>query len=184
MGADVKHSFKLAVLAGAWVAATALAADAPKANLQVTMLTQVNPQATALWDLTNDAQDDNGNIDPKKIKPETWAKLLEIGKSIEEGGRTLATSNGVIAAPPGAKLQDEAGPGASKAADVQRYLDAKPAEFKKHATALQNTGAGIVAAVTKKDGKKLTALSNSLDEVCENCHVVFWYPQQNAPKKP
>jgi hypothetical protein len=180
----VKTSTTVGLLVGAFLAVTALGADAPKANLQITMLTKVNPQATALWNLTNDAQDDNGNIDPKKIKPEIWAKLLEAGKSIEEGGRTLATSNGIIAAPPGSKLQDESGPGASKAADVQRYLDAKPAEFKKHATELQNTGSGIVAAVTKKDGKKLTDLSNALDEVCENCHVIFWYPQQNAPKKP
>ena len=180
----MRRLLKNGLLAGLFAALPILAAEVPKANLQITMLTKVNPQATALWDLTNDAQDDKGDIDPKKIKPETWPKLLEIGRTLEEAGRTLAASNGIVAAPPGAKLQDESGPGASKAADVQRYLDAKPAEFRKHAAELQATGAGIVGAVMKKDGKKLTSLSNSLDEVCENCHVVFWYPQQNAPKKP
>lgn len=173
---------KAAFLAGLIVAATASGADAPKANLQLTMLSKVNPNGLALWDVTNNAMDDNGNIDPKKINATTWAKLLEIGKALEEGGRTLATSNGIVAAPAGAKLQDEGNAGASKAADVQRYLDAKPAEFRKHATELQKTGAGIVDAVTRRDGKKLTQLSNSLDEVCENCHVVFWYPQQRIPK--
>ncbi len=178
----MRNLTKATLVAGVLVAELALAADAPKANLQVTMLTKVNPQATALWDLTNDAQDDEGNIDVKKINAATWAKLLEIGKSLEEGGRTLATSNGVIAATPGAKLQDESGPGSSKAADVQRYLDAKPAEFRKHAAALQKTGADLIAAINKRDGKKLTALSNELDQVCEDCHVVFWYPQQQTPK--
>jgi hypothetical protein len=178
----VNYLMKSTLVAALLVTGSAFAADAPKANLQLTMLTKVNPQALALWDIGNDAQDDKGDIDAKKIKPATWAQLLEIGKAIEEGGRTLATSNGVVAAPPGAKLQDEAGPGSSKAVDVQRYVDAKPAEFHKHALELQKTGAGIIVAATKHDAKQLTQLSNALDEVCENCHMAFWYPQQATPK--
>jgi hypothetical protein len=171
-----------AVLAGLLIAGSALGADAPKANLQLTMLTKVNPQALNLWDITNKAQDDNGRPDPRKITAASWARLLEIGRALEDGGRTLATSNGIVAAPPGAKLQDEAGPGASKAADVQRYLDAKPAEFRKHALKLQKTGASIADAAAKHDVKSLGELADSLDELCESCHMVFWYPQQNAKK--
>ena len=169
------------IVAGLAIAGAAIGAEAARANLQVTMLTKVNPQALSLWDLTNDAQDDNGNIDAKKLSADTWAKLLVIGKSIEDGGRNLATPNGVVAAAPGAKLQDQDGPGASKAADVQRYIDAKPAEFRKHAAKLQSTGAAIVAAVNARNGAQLTELSNSLDEVCESCHMAFWYPNQKAP---
>jgi hypothetical protein len=173
---------KSALLAGLLVAGSALGADAPKTNLQRTMLTKVNPQGLALWDITNKSQDDNGNLDGKKLTAASWAQLLEIGKALEEGGRTLATRSGVVAASPGSKLQDEANTGASKAADVQRYVDAKPAEFRRNAQELQKTGAAIVEAVAKQDVKKLAALSDSLDEVCENCHKVFWYPQQSAQK--
>jgi hypothetical protein len=164
------------------VATGVIAADETKANLQLTMLTKVNPNALALWDATNKAQDDNGNLDPKKLNADAWSRIVDMGKAIEEGGKALASSNGVIAAAPGAKLQDESNPGASKAADVQRYLNAKPAEFRKHALELQKTGAGIVEAATKHDGKKLAGLSDSLDEVCESCHTIFWYPQQNGGK--
>jgi len=164
------------------VATGVIAADDTKANLQLTMLTKVNPNALALWDATNKAQDDNGNLDPRKLNADAWGRIVDMGKAIEEGGKALATTNGVIAAAPGAKLQDENNPGASKAADVQRYLNAKPAEFRKHALELQKTGAGIVEAATKHDGKKLAGLSDSLDEVCESCHTIFWYPQQNGGK--
>ncbi|MEP7313542.1 MAG: hypothetical protein ABI859_13235 [Pseudomonadota bacterium] len=175
-------SQKSTMVAGLLLISAAVAADAPQAILQTTMLTKVNPQALALWDLTNDAQDESGKLDVKKISPATWAQLIDIGKAIEDGGKTLATTGRVIAAPPGAKLQDEAGPGSSKAADVQRFLDAKPALFRKHALDLQNTGASIVAAVTQRDGKKLGQLADALDQVCEECHVAFWYPQQTPPK--
>ncbi len=173
---------KSALLAGLLVVGSALGADAPKTNLQLTMLTKVNPQGLALWDITNKSQDDNGNLDGRKLTPASWAQLLEIGKALKEGGKALATSSGVIVALPGAKLQDEGNTGASKAADVQRYVDAKPAEFREHAQELQKTGAAIVEAAAKHDVKKLAALSDSLDEVCESCHKVFWYPQQSGQK--
>ena len=172
----------MALVGAIAVAGTVIAADAAKVNLNLTMLTKVNPNALALWDATNKAQDDNGDVDPKKLNAAAWAKLADMGKAIEEGAQSLATSTAVMAAAPGAKLQDETNPGASKAADVQRYLDAKPAEFRKFAAALQKSGAGIVEAATKHDAKKLNDLSNSMDEVCESCHTVFWYPQQGKAK--
>ena len=133
---------KSALLAGLLVVGSALGADAPKTNLQLTMLTKVNPQGLALWDITNKSQDDNGNLDGRKLTPASWAQLLEIGKALKEGGKALATSSGVIVALPGAKLQDEGNTGASKAADVQRYVDAKPAEFREHAQELTEDGRG------------------------------------------
>jgi hypothetical protein len=169
---------KSALIASVVVVGTVLGADAPKANLQLAMLTKVNPQGLALWEITNAALGGDGEVVASKVTAAQWARLLEIGKGLEEGGRTLATGNGVIAAPPGAKLQDEGNEGASTAADVQRYLDAKPAVFREHALKLQQTGAGVVAAATKHDAKRLSDLSSSLDEVCEACHVIFWYPQQ------
>jgi hypothetical protein len=168
----------IAIVAALAVVGGALAADETKANLQLTMLTKVNPNGLALWEVTNKNQDADGNLDGKKLTAATWAQLEKIGKALEEGGRTLATSNGIIAAPPGAKLQDEDGAGSSKAADVQRFIDAKPAVFRTHALELQKTGAGVAQAANKHDVKRIAALADSLDSVCEECHVIFWYPQQ------
>jgi hypothetical protein len=143
------------------------------------MLTKVNPQGLALWDITNNAQDDKGNLDPKKITADKWAKLVNIGASLEQAGKMLATDKGVIAAAPGTKLQDETAPDSPKAADVQRHIDAKPDVFRHHAQELQKVGAAVVAAAKAHDSKKLSDLSDSLDSVCEGCHQTFWYPPQN-----
>ncbi len=175
---------KPVLLAGLLVAGSALGADAPKVNVQLTMLTIVNPQGLALWDITNKSQDNDGNLDGKKLTAASWAHLLEIGKALEEGGRMLAGSSGIVAAAAGGKLQEEGHSGAPTAIDVQHHLDAKPAKFRQHARELQHTGAAIVAAVAAHDVKKLAALSDSLDEVCENCHKVFWYPEQGSGKAP
>jgi hypothetical protein len=171
-----KSSLACAVLL---LAGSTLAAEAPaptKANVQVAMLSQVNPQGTALWDITNEAVDDAGNPSAAKLKPADWKRLLAIGKSLEEGGKALSSANTIVSAPPGAKIADEGPPGVAKAADVQRYIDADTATFRSRAARLQQTGAGIVAAVQKRDFKALTDLANHLDGVCEECHKQFWYP--------
>ncbi|MGD9842383.1 MAG: hypothetical protein AB7F79_10160 [Steroidobacteraceae bacterium] len=155
-----------------------MAADAPETNLHLIMSTKVNPQGLALWEITNGALSDDGTFDAAKLSAAQWAALLPIGKSLEESGRILATSKQIIAAAPGEKLQDEGVAGASTAADVQRYIDAKPVVLRNHAMELQKTGAGVIEAAKKRDAKQLSDLSNSLDEVCEGCHVTFWYPQQ------
>jgi hypothetical protein len=176
------------------LAGTAMAADAPKpaapeaaapaaappatANVQVAMLTQINLQGTALWDITNNAMDDAGNVSAKLLKPADWKRLAEIGKSLEEGAHALATATKIVAAPPGAKIADEGPPGVAKAADVQRYIDAATNTFRSRATKLQQTGAGVLAAARKHDVKALEQLANHLDAVCEDCHKQFWYPDQ------
>jgi hypothetical protein len=168
----------IAALAALTAAGDLMAADAPpKAVLQTIMLTQVNPQGLALWDITNNATSDGINVDPKKIKAAQWAQLLGIGKALEAGGKTLATSNGVVAAPRGAKLQDER-PDGGRAVDVQRFLDANPALFRSHAQTLQQVGAKVITAADKRDVKALSDIAADLDEVCEACHVDFWYPDQ------
>lgn len=170
-------------LSGLVLAVAAHAADAPKAVLQTAvlqtvMLTKVNPQGLALWDITNNAMNDAGELDAKKMTPTKWARLAEIGKALEEGGKQLATSKGVIAAPPGARLQDDNPSGPSKSITIQGYLDAKPDLFRQRAKALQDLGAKTVVVAGKKDLKTLNQISEDLDGVCEACHKDFWYPEQ------
>jgi len=159
----------------------ALAAEAPPLDVHTAMLTRVNTQGLALWNITNKAIADDGSLDPGKLTTANWLQLGEIGKALQNAGRDLARAQKPMAAPPGAKLQSEDNAG-STAADVQRYLDARPIEFRRHALQLEHIGAGVVAAATRRDPKKLGDMANSLDGVCEGCHMIFWYPEQGKRK--
>ena len=174
----MKRFMFVAFLVGLAVGETVSGTDAPEITLQLTMRTQIYPQALAFWDLTNRALDDKGFVAGSKFTAENWAQLLEIGKALEQGGRTLATSHGLRVAPAGTKIQYEGSPGALTAAEVQHYIDASPAIFRKRARALQKMAAGVVAAAANHDASRLTALTDSLDEICDDCHEVFWYPNQ------
>src|SRR5215831_6946325 len=149
----MKTGCRFIFLLGCIIASSVNADEVAKVNLQTTMQTKINPQGLALWDITNNAQDDKGNLDPKKLTAAKWAKLSEIGASLEEAGKMLATAKGITAAAPGTKLQDETTPESPKAVDVQRHLDAKPDVFRQHAQELQKTGVDVVAAAKTHDAK-------------------------------
>lgn len=142
------------------------------------MKTVVAPQAQILWDVSNAAMDDNGNADGSKLKKADWDKLIAAGQAVSVAAHGLGSASHVTVKAAGAKLQDEGGPGASTPQEIQGYIDADQKGFASHAQALAAVSDAIVQAARARDAAKLMDASGRLDEVCEACHVKFWYPKQ------
>ena len=83
-----------------------------------------------------------------------------------------------MAAGPGQKIDGDGTAGAPTTKEVQKVLDAKPAVFRGFSQALASAMDQIVAATQKKDAKTLAEVSGNLDQICEDCHKIFWYPNQ------
>jgi len=163
------------------MAAGVYAADpAPAApNLHELMKNVVALQAQVIWDVSNNAQDDAGNPDPKKMKPADWAKIGEAAGKVKGAVQALATAPHVMAAAPGQKIDGEGGtPGAFGAKEVQKAIDANPKVFQAFAQQLNHSMDELLAASKARDAKKLFDVSGRLDQECEVCHVQFWYPDE------
>ncbi len=65
---------------------------------------------------------------------------------------------------------------------MQAAIDANPAEFRALAQTLSVSMDQVVAAAKAKDAAKLFDVSGGLDQVCENCHMRFWYPEQKTAR--
>jgi len=63
-------------------------------------------------------------------------------------------------------------------AAIQKRLAANPAALAGFAQSTRTVALQLVGAVDKHDVQKLSDLGGTLDEVCEACHKVFWYPDQ------
>jgi hypothetical protein len=42
----------------------------------------------------------------------------------------------------------------------------------------------MLAAIDAKDPAALVKAGGTLDEICESCHLTFWYPNQVIPPLP
>lgn len=155
------------------------AIPAPAApNLHELMKKIVAVQAQAIWDVGNQAQDDKGNPDPSKLKPADWSRVVSAGTQMKQVAQALAAAGHVMAAGPGQKIDGEGGPDAPTAKQVQGFIDANPQVFRAFAQALSVSMDQIVAAAQAKNAAKLFDVSGNLDQICEDCHVKFWYPEK------
>ena len=150
----------------------------PQPQLHDSMAQVVVPGSTTMWDVANRAINDNAEPDASKLTDADWANLITASQQVRDRALALAAQKHVVVADPMVKIQDEGGPGASNAKDVQAFIDAKPAVFSQQAKNLAAAADGFLIAAKTKDAAKLAEVSDKLDGVCESCHLQFWYPQQ------
>jgi cytochrome c556 len=124
------------------------------------------------------AQDDQGNPDASKLAADDWTQLTDAAGKVRQVAQTLTHSEHILAAAPGVKIDGEGNPDAPGAKQVQAALDANPKEFQALSQALATSMDQVVAAAKAKDAAKLFDVSGALDQVCEDCHVKFWYPEK------
>src|ERR1044071_5418459 len=96
------------IVAGAHAADPAPAPAGPP-NLHNLMKNVVAVQTQVVWDVTNAAQDDKGDPDPKKMKPADWAKVAAAAGKVNDALQSLARADKVMAAAPGQKISGEGG---------------------------------------------------------------------------
>jgi len=152
-------------------------ATAPR-DLHDLMKNDVAVQTQVIWDVGNRAQDDQGNPDASKLSAADWTKLTDAAGKVRQVAQTLAQSEHILAAAPGVKIDGEGNPDAPGARQVQAALAANPREFQALSQALATSMDQVVAAAKAKDAAKLFDVSGALDQVCEDCHVKFWYPEK------
>lgn len=175
--------YSLLLTCAGLVALSASAANPSKApNLHELMKNVVAVQTQIVWDVSNKTQDDNGNPDASKLTAADWTHISAAASKVRVASQTLAAADHVMAAAPGQKLQDEGNPGAFDAKAVQAVIDSNPKAFNAFAQALAASMNEVIVATQARDAKKLNDVAGQIDQICEQCHVQFWYPNQQVPR--
>jgi len=169
----IRLSAVVAFGAVAVFAVEALAQPAAPLDVRSTMQDRVNPAMLAIWDVGNNALDDDGGIDPKLMDAGKWARIAEAAGQLSAASRDMATAGAFIAAAPG---NSQVGEGEIAMAAVQQHVDADPAGLRQMAAALADHADRIAAAARARDARTAGDLIGETDAVCESCHMTYWYP--------
>ncbi|HTM96521.1 MAG TPA: cytochrome c [Croceibacterium sp.] len=164
------------------LAALALAgcskAETPPVTVHEVMLNTVDKHADQLWDMTNAAIGDEGGIDPAKMDDKRWDEIARLAGEVEGGARQLAALEHPRAVKPGVKIADEDVPYGDSGASVQANLDKNPELFREYASTLAAHMHDMAQAARKHDAAAVGPMVDQLDQVCESCHLDYWYPSQ------
>jgi len=135
----------------------------------------VMPQADAIWSAVQFASTEEGE---KMVGPATddeWLTLRHSAITLAEAANSLMVP-GRPAAPPGAT----ANPGELAPDDIEALIDGQRDAWNAFAHVLHGIAMETVDAIDERDTDKIFLdVGGRLDEACESCHVVFWYPEQN-----
>ncbi|HUK00680.1 MAG TPA: hypothetical protein VLW26_00215 [Steroidobacteraceae bacterium] len=143
----------------------------PQASIREIMDAEIDPAADALWASVQTRITAAGEDDRQPRTEEEWKAVRRSALTLVEAtnlllmkGRRIVAVNAVVPA------------GEADPAVLQRRLDANRAPFTGFALGLQQVSLKALEAVDARSADRLLEVGGEIDEACEACHLVYWYP--------
>jgi hypothetical protein len=143
----------------------------PKASIREIMAAEVDPAADALWDSVQIKITAAGEDHQQPRTDEEWQAVRRSALTLIESTNLLVMDGRHIVGP-----NVQLPPGEADPAVLQQRLDANRASFNGFAVALRNVSLKALDAIDAKDPNRLLEVGGEIDEACEACHLVYWYP--------
>ncbi|MDR0780909.1 MAG: hypothetical protein LBF16_09500 [Pseudomonadales bacterium] len=138
----------------------------------------VMSSADVLWQSVSfDIGPDDKEIYSGPSTDAEWDAMRKAMQALADGGAQLQKL------PAGWLVQDpalkyETPPGDLEPDAVAALIGKEAAAWSAHAEVLRAAAAQALKATETRDLKTLSDVSDSLDQICESCHLQFWYPGQ------
>jgi hypothetical protein len=181
----------LPLLAGLFLAACSGKPDAavapagppfkPVASILDIMAGQVDPAADFMWESVATISGPKGPIEKAPKTDKEWAEVRRQSLLLIEGANLLMM-DGRVVGHPGQKLEDPPGPGDFTPEQSDAAIKADRARFNAFALALATTGEKALKAIEARNVEAFLDAGGDIDEACESCHKVFWYPKGGTPE--
>jgi len=159
-----------AVPAATIPAAAAGGAEAPASvDTHEAMVRWLNPAAMAIWDVSNNAMGDTGELDPALMDDAAWQRMAEAARILEQHSLDMARARQIVVGDHNDALE-----GFATKAEIQAMIDADPAGFRQLSQDMASHAAELVQAAAARDASRAGALSDGLSERCQACHTRYW----------
>jgi hypothetical protein len=155
----------------------------PIAGIQDVMAGMIDPAADFLWASVSTTVSGKETVEKQPRTEEEWAEVRRQALILAEGAN-LIMMDGRHVVKEGVTLEDHGTPGNLTAAESEQAIAQNRASFIAFAQALRDVGASMLAAADAKNPQGLIDAGDTMDQVCEGCHLQFWYPGQQIPQFP
>lgn len=149
-------------------------------SLQDLMVSVVDPAADALWDSVSTEATKAGIVEHQPSSDADWQALRRQAVTLVEASNLLVVEGRPVVAA-GKKVEDAHVAGVLTAAETQQAIAADRPRFIKLAHGLHDAAKLALEAVDGRDAGKVLAAGSAIQVACENCHVVYWYPNARKP---
>jgi hypothetical protein len=155
----------------------------PTAGIQDIMAGMIEPSAEFVWESVSSTVTAQGVEEKQPRTDEEWNEVRRHAIILTESANLLLIEGRHVARE-GRQLDDHGTPGNLTLEQVEQAITTDRATFVAFGQALHDVGATLVKAADAKDVQAIVNAGETLDEVCERCHLKFWYPGQVIPPLP
>jgi hypothetical protein len=152
----------------------------PVASIQELMQAVVDPSADCVWNAVETVSTHAGDEIKEPKTPEEWLEVRRSAITLIEGANLLLMAGRVV----GRQYFPAEASGALDSTQIQERIGGNRTAFVGFAVALREAGVNALEAVDAKNPAALLKAGGALDEICESCHLSFWYPNQVIPPFP
>ena len=138
------------------------------------MQAEINPAIVAIWDVGNNAADDNGVLDAGKMTADTWQALATAAGQLAAASDRMATAQDIRAAAPSNMATEDYEVTMAK---VQEFLDADPQGFRDLAASFASLSRQLETAAQNRDAATAGDIVARMDAECAVCHERYWYAE-------
>jgi hypothetical protein len=186
----VMASASASVLAACGQAEPPAAAPAPvagpiklTAGIQDIMKDMIDPAADFLWESVSTTDTIEGTEEKQPRTDEEWAEVRKHAIILTESANLILMPGRHVAGE-GKTLEDHGTPGNLTAAESEQAIAADRATFEGFGQALHDVGVAFLKAADERNPQGILGAGETMDQVCEGCHLKFWYPGQKIPALP
>jgi hypothetical protein len=152
----------------------------PVATIQELMQDEVDASADSIWDAVETTTSQAGEEYKQPRTVEEWREVRRNAIVLIEAANLLTVEHRKLSTAP---FPAEAA-GALDSTEIEHRIASNRWTFNQYALTLRQTASTLLTAIDAKDPKAMVAAGGVLDEVCESCHMTFWYPNQVIPAYP
>jgi hypothetical protein len=134
----------------------------------------VMPSADKLWGSVATTVSAKGVEEIVPKTDEDWETVRNYAVTIVEATNLLLI--------PGRHVAEAGKQAADKSelspAQIEEKIKSDPAMWASHVATLHDVAMESIAAIDKKNADALLEAGDHLDKACEDCHLVYWYPNE------
>jgi len=156
----------------------------PAATVQDLMAGIIDPASKVVFKAVSSEETANGVVETAPKNDAEWAVVRHNALMMVEGANLLLMPGRHIAVPAAAHTHND---GELAPAEIEVRVARDRAAWNRYATGFRDAALQSLKAAEGRKTGDFGPAGEAVDNACENCHLRFWYPDQeellkNAPK--
>ena len=156
----------------------------PVGTIKEIMKGIVDPSSAAIWDAVGTESGPKGVVEKAPKTDEEWAKVEGNALVLAEVANLLKMEGRHVARPEQASTKSQPDAPELTPVQIEEKINKDRVAWDKKAEALQQTAVKAIAAARAHDKDGVLNVGEEIDNACESCHLIYWYPDEKAPKAP